>query len=329
MTQQRGVNSSLRIGFEDSYGVVAVDGFVMPVNTVGVVGVKTRTAPATLTGTRNTVEPFAGNQNVSGPIVVPADSEAMAYWLYAMFGAPTSTGGPNYVHEYKVASSMPSFTLEKVFTDIAVDLYERYLGCKISTFSMTVGGDGELVCNLETLGAQMSHATSSFDSSPTTVTLDRINNFDAALTEGGATLANATELTLTLDFGLDPNSFVIGGGGIRGDIPEGFVKVSGNLKTLFEDKSLLDKATGDTETSLKLTLTDETSSVLEFEIQELLYSVNGVPIEGPQGLIVSLDFVGFYGNGSEASNIVARVTNNVSSYALETSTSVSPSVSPS
>ena len=57
---------------------------------------------------------------------------------------------------------------------------------------------------------------------------------------------------------------------------------------------------------------------MEFEIQELLYSVNGVPIEGPQGLIVSLDFEGYYDDGSEASNIVARVTNNVVSYDLIT-----------
>lgn len=327
MTQQRGVNAQIVMGFEDEFGTVAADGFVLPLNTCGVTGVKARQVPATLTGTRNTVVPFAGNTDVNGPIVVPADSAAMAYWLYAMFGAPTSTGADPYVHEYKVGSSMPPFSLEKAFTDLAVSVYERYVGCKISTFSMTVGGDGELVCNLGVLGAEMSHETSAFDGSPTTISLARVNNFDAALEEGGATIANATELSINIDFGLDPNSFVIGGGGIRGDIPEGFVAVTGNLKALFEDKTLLDKATGDTESSLKVTMTGSASSILEFEIQELLYSVNGVPIEGPQGLIVSLDFVGYYTDGDETSDIVARVTNAVESYALETSASASPSAS--
>ena len=319
MTQQRGVNTTILFGIENAaYGTAATTGFVMPLNSCGVVGVKNRQVPATLTGTRNTVVPFAGNKNVSGPIVVPLDSDAMPYWLVAMFGDPTTTGADPYVHEYKVASSMPSFTLEEAFEDIAASMYQRFVGCKIATLGMTFGGDGELIGNIGILGADMSHEAAAFDAAPTTVSLDRVNNFDAALTEGGGALSNATEVSLNFDFGLDPNSFVIGGGGIRGDIPEGFVAVTGNLKTLFEDKSLLDKATGDTETSLKITVTDSINSILEFEIEELLYSVNGVPVEGPQGLIVSLDFVGYYTDGSEASNIVARVTNNVVSYNLIT-----------
>lgn len=319
MTQQRGVNATLMIGFENSaYGTVATTGFVLPINTCGVVGAKARNSPATITGTRNTVAPFAGNQDVNGPIVIPLDSDAMPYWLVAMFGDPSSTGEDPWVHEYKVAATMPSFSLEEAFTDLASNVYQRFVGCKIASFEATFGGDGELVANLNVLGAQMSHETAAFDAAPTTVSLDRVNNFSAAILEGGSPLSNATEISLNIDFGLDPDQFLIGSGGIRGDIPEGLVAVTGNLKTLFEDKSLLDKATGDTETSLKITVTESANSIFELEIQELLYSVNGVPIEGPQGLIVSLDFVGYYTDGSEASNIVARVTNNVVSYDLIT-----------
>jgi len=319
MTQQRGVNTQILLGFENvAFGTTATVGFVLPMNTCGITGVKARNSPATLTGTRNTVAPFTGNQGVNGPIVIPIDSAAMIYWLIAMFGDPTSTGADPYVHEFKVASTMPSFTLEKAFTDLAVDVYERFVGCKIQSFGITIGGDGELVGNIAVLGAQMSHETSAFDAAPTTVTLARVENFDAAILEGGGALANATELSINLDFGLDPNSFVIGGGGIRGDIPEGLVTVTGKLTTLFEDKTLLDKATGDTESSLQVTVTAAASSIFELEIQELLYSVNGVPIEGPQGLLVDLDFVGYYADGGEASNIVARVTNGTASYDLIT-----------
>lgn len=319
MTQQRGVNAQILIGFENvAYGTVATTGFVLPMNTCGVVGTKARNSPNTLTGTRNTVAPFTGNQDVNGPIVIPIDSAAMPYWLTAMFGDPATEGTDPYVHEFKVAATMPSFSLEKAFTDLAADVYERFVGCKIQSFGITVGGDGELVGNLNILGAQMSHEATAFDAAPTTVTLARVENFDAAILEGGGALANATELAINVDFGLDPNSFVIGGGGIRGDIPEGLVTVTGKLTTLFEDKSLLDKATGDTETSLKLTVTASASSIFELEIQELLYSVSGVPIEGPQGLLVDLDFVGYYADGGEASNIVARVTNGVVSYDLIT-----------
>jgi tail tube protein len=330
MTQQRGVNTSIKIGFENvAYGTVADTGFIMPFNSCGVVGQKARNTPATIRGRRDPAAPFSGNQNVNGPIVVPADSVAMIYWLMAMFGNPSSSGAGPYVHEFKIGSSMPSFSLEKAFTDLATDVYERFVGCKISTFSMTVGGDGELIANMGVLGSKMTEETTPFDAAPIVPSLARVQNFNAALLEGGSSLSNSTEFSINLDFGLDPNSFVIGGGGIRGDIPEGIVAVTGNLKTLFEDKSLLDKAIADTETSLKVTITASASSVMEFEIQELLYSVNGVPVDGPQGLIVSLDFAGYWTNGAEGSAMVARATNGVASYAMAASHSVSASVSPS
>ncbi len=320
MTQQRGANATIQMGFEGTFGTASSTGFVLPLNSCDVVGTKTRNNPATLTGTRNPVVPFVGNQDVGGSIVAPIDSAAMIYWLTAMFGDPTSGGGDPYVHEFKIASSMPSFTLEKAFTDLASSVYERFVGCKIGSLALTVGGDGELVGSMNVLGAEMSEETSAMDAAPTSVSLARVDNFEAAVTEGGGALSNATEVSLNIDFGLDPNSFVIGGGGVRGDIPEGIVAVSGNLKTLFENKTLLDKALNDTESALKLTVTGSASSIFEFEVQELLYSVNGIPVDGPQGLIVSLDFVGYYTDGSEASAIVARVTNGTASYDLITTT---------
>lgn len=316
MTQQRGSNASIAIGFESAYKTVATVGFVLPFNTCGVVGTKTRNSAATIRGNRSPVAPFSGNQDVGGPIVVPADSVAMAYWLHAMFGAPGTSGGGPYVHEFKIGASMPSFTLEKAFTDLASAVYERFLGCKIASCGITAGGDGELLVNMNILGASQSEQTSAFDAAPTAVSLARVENFDAAITEGGSSLTNATELTINIDFGLDPNQFVIGAGGARGDIPEGVCAITGTLRTLFESKALLDKALNDTESSLKLTITASSSSVLEFEIQELLYAVNGIPVDGPQGLLVNLDFSGYYDGGAEASALVARLTNGVASYSL-------------
>ncbi len=316
MPQQKGVNVDLLIGFESTYGTAPASGYQLPVNSVNVVGSRARNTPATLSGSRNPVAPFSGNYDASGQIVVPCDSDAMAYWMHAMFGAATTSGTDPYVHEYKIGDTMPSFTLEKGFTDLTTDKFERITGCKISTFGITAGGDGELVANMDVLGATPSLQNSAFDASPTVVSIDRVENFDAALEEGGGALSNAREISINIDFGLDPDQFVIGGGGVRGSIPEGIVAVNGNLQTLFEDSTLLDKALGDTETSLKLTVTSSANSVFELEIQELLYSVNGIPVDGPQGLLVNLDFAGYYTDGSEVSAIVARITNNVASYSL-------------
>ena len=65
-----------------------------------------------------------------------------------------------------------------------------------------------------------------------------------------------------------------------------------------------------------MTVTASSSSIFEIEIQELEYERNSVDVPGPQGLLVDLNFQGFYTNGSEASTVVMRVTNAVASYDL-------------
>lgn len=316
MAHQKGSTVDVLIGYETTFGTAAVAGFQMFVNSFGLKATQTKSAPATLSGTRNPTEPFDGNVAAAGQIVVPVDSGLMPYWLAAMFGDPTSTGADPYVHEYKIADTMPSITLETAFEDLDTDQYDQFVGCKVASMDIEVGGDGELVAGLNIIGANDSLESSSFDGSPTAVTLARLDNFEAAITEGGGALANAKSLSFNIDFGLDQSNYVIGGSGILGSIPEGIVGVSGNIKTLFEGTTLLDKALASTETALKLTVTNSASSVFELEVQELQYERNSVDVPGPQGLEVDLNFQGYYTNGSEASAIVARVTNAVASYDL-------------
>ena len=68
-------------------------GYDMPFNSYGVSLSRSLTAAETISGTRNPKEPFAGNTDVSGDIVVPVDLIAFGYWLRGLFGAPTTTPG--------------------------------------------------------------------------------------------------------------------------------------------------------------------------------------------------------------------------------------------
>ena len=315
MSMQKGSTVKVLLGYEATFKTASADGFQLPVNTFGLKATRALNAAATLIGTRNPPMPFSGNKSTAGAIVVPVDSLALPYWLKAIFGAPGTTGAGPYVHEFKIGDVQPSLTLEAAFTDLATDKFSRFLGCKIGGFSLDVGGDGELVMTLNTVGADHSFQAAAFDASPTVVTLARVNNFQAAVTEGGSTLANAKLINLAVDFGLDTSQYVIGGAGALGAIPEGTVKVSGRVQTLFEDTTLLDKGANLTESGLKITITGSASSIVEFEIPELFYEWSSPDVPGPQGLMVDMAFQGFYDNHAEASAIVARVTNGVASYA--------------
>jgi hypothetical protein len=314
MAHQKGSTTVFKLGYElVAFGTAAAAGYILPLNSFDVRSNRTLNRANTLSSDRNPLEPFAGNLSVSGNIVVPVDSVAMALWMIAMFGLPGTTGAGPYVHEFKIPSVQRSLTIETGFTDLATDKFQRFVGCKVNSFAMTAGGDGELVATMGVMGKSDSMEAATFHAG-TAITMARVNNFQAALTEGGSALANATEISINIGFPMDPY-YVIGGAGSVGSLAEQKVEVSGNIKTLFEDVSLLDKALAGTESSLKLTVTGGASSVFELEIQELLYERNSVPVPGPQGLLVDLNFQGYYANGGEASGIVARLTNGVSSYA--------------
>lgn len=314
MSHQKGSTTVFKLGYElVAFGTPAAAGYILPINSFDVRSTRALNRADTLSSSRNPLEPFAGNLIVNGNIVVPVDSVAMAYWLIAIFGLPTTTGSGPYVHEFKIPSVQRSLTLETGFTDLATDKFQRFVGCKVNSLALTVGGDGELVATMGVMGKSDSMEAATFHAG-TDITMARVNNFQAALLEGGSSLGNATEVSININCPIDPY-YVIGGAGSVGSLAERKVEVSGNLKTLFEDVSLMDKALAGTESSIKLTVTGAANSIFELEIQELLYERNSVPVPGPQGLLVDLNFQGFYANGSEASGIVARLTNSFASYA--------------
>jgi hypothetical protein len=325
MAWQKGSTASIMLGFEATatYGTVATDGFVLPVNYgESLVGTQAINAVNTIRGNRNPNQGFRGARSVSGQVPVPVDSVCLPYWMAATFGDPTTTGESPYVHEYKIANTQPSFTLEKAFTDLDTARYHRFLGCKMGGFSIEVGGDGELVVTFDVAGAQDSWQTTAFDGTPTSPSLTRINMFNGAVAEGGTTSTIVTAVSLNVNLGLDtrPETISIGSSGIRTDMAEGSVTVSGTVTALFTDAgyTLLTKGVAGTESSLKLTFTGSASSVFELELQELEYGRPGVPITTPEGILLELPFQAHYENGSEESVVVARVTNATASYNLVT-----------
>lgn len=304
-----GVNSRLNVGLETTFKSSPTDGFILPINSSNMRINQNVQAPDTIRGSRSSAEPSVGNKSCSGNIVVPVDSEAFWYWLRYMFGAPTTTGASSpYTHEFKNGTTQPSFTLEHYY-DLGTDQYGLFNGCKINGFSISVGGDGELTASLDVVGAKYTLGSSSFDASPTTITMARLKNFQASLTEGGSSFAYAEEMSIKIDFGNDTSHFALGASGELGQIPDGIVKVTGSLKAMFEDTTLLAKAAANTESALILTLNGGSTSQLIFEIPELIYTPTTPPIDGPKGIVYDLEFTGYYGNGADASNIVVTCVN--------------------
>ena len=247
---------------------------------------------------------------MAGTIVVPVDSIQFWYLLKAAFGDPATTGTGPYSHKFKAGIvERPYITFEQQFTDLASPRYFQYTGCKINGLSFSAGDDGELVANFEVVGSNRNIATTSFDTSPTVLGFARLKNNQLSLKEGGSSVFNTKLVDLNINWNCDTSQYVIGGGGILGSIPDGVMSVSGNLNALFEDTTLLEKAVNSTESSIEITFEAASTSKLVFNLPELKYTPDDPGIEGPQGIAVSLPFSAYYDNNSDATSVVATLTN--------------------
>ena len=315
MAQARGYMGQLMLDFETAFGVnpTTAAGKIMPFNSLELVGSQNLIDPATITGTRNPVEPGKGNLSVSGSMTIPMGLKDIGWWLKGMFGAPTTTGTTNYTHKYKVGNTQPSLVVQKGFTDLGK--YMVYNGVKIGTFKLGFGGDAELTASMDLVGATETINSTTYDAAATSVQLQRLNNFQASIKEGGVSVANILSGEIDLDFGLDSTQYVIGKNGTLGDIPEGIIKVSGNIKALFTDTTLLEKGINNTESSLEVAFTIDANNSLTLSIPELIYERKTPPISGPSGVVVELNWKGYYTDGADASAMVVTLKNSVATYA--------------
>jgi len=315
MAQARGYKGRLILDFETEFKTPPATpaGLVMPFNSVSVRSDRAKNRASTITGRRDPVNPFDGNLSVSGDVVVPVDGIVFGYWLKAMFGNPATTDNLDgtFTHVWKTGDNQPSLVLEKEFPDIGV--YAKHLGCKVSSFSMQVGGDGELTASLGIEGATEELGGTPYDASPTSLSLSRFNNFQASIKEGGATIATVVEASLSINFGLDTSVYTVGSQGTRGDIPEGMMEISGSIRALFDSMTLLDKAINSTESSLEITF-DNGSEILTILVPELEYQRSTPGIDGPAGIYVDLPWQGYFDDNADGTSIKATLTNTKSSY---------------
>ncbi len=224
-----------------------------------------------------------------------------------------------YDHKFTVGDVQPSMMIEKMFASPSgVITYPRCNGVKIGSWSIDFGGDGELIATLACVGASESLETSAYDDEATAITLERFNKRHAAMKEGGSAVSTATGLDMTVDFGLDDDTYVIAGD-VRGDLIEGIIGVTGSGVFFFRDTTLLEKAINSTASAIEVTLT-KGDFKLVISIPELQYSQETPEISGPQGVRLTLPYQGYYDTDSNASAIYVTLTNEEdgSDYALPT-----------
>lgn len=311
--QARGYKSGMLIDFETSFneGPTTKKGVFLPMNSNELTKKQTLIETETITNTRNDTQPALGRVSVEGDIVQPADYVATGYMLKALFGAPKTTGSAGkFEHIYTVQDEQPSIVVEKAFPDIGQ--YAIYKGVKINTMKIDYGQDNEMTISYNVMGAERASATTPYNKKAESCPLVRIAQGHAYVRINGQESRLIKEGSVEINANLDGDQYVVGGGGVRGDIPEGLMKANGNFKALFTSTEWMDKADKGEAVPVEVGFKMNEDTQLVFTFPSVQFEPFDANISGPSGVVVDVNWRAFSNNGDSIVKITLK--NNKETY---------------
>lgn len=313
--QARGYKAATTIDWESAYNTAPLTkaGLNLPINKNNLENKQTMIDSETITGSRNSVKSGLGRKSVDGAVTIPADYRAYGAWLKAQFGSPETSGSAApYTHIFKVTDNQPSFVVEKAFPDTGK--FMLYHGCKVNTAKWSFGEDNEMVVELELMGAERTIEDAAYNANAAVIKKLPISQNHAYVKLGNVESRIIKTGDFTLDGGLDGDQYVVGGGGVRGDIPEGLFKANGNMAALFTDTDIMALADSGATTSLEIGFVMDENTSLVFSFPEVQIEPTDAPIEGPAGVSIDFAWRAFHDSDSENSLVVVTLKNDQEVY---------------
>jgi hypothetical protein len=271
-------------------------------------------------GYRGQLPSVLGNTDVAGQIIANIAPESCVKYFANMIGAPaiTNLGVGRNQFVFNTAGGLPvGFGMELDYSSqiAAPGRYLRMLGGRFGKCSLKLMPEGFLQFTGDVKGSKFDWTqSSSVSATPQDFGHNAFSMAQCALKEGGSTIATVQEFDLNWDNDLDDSLYTIAGGGTRAYLPEGFAKVTGMIKALFLDMSLLNKAMGNTDTSLEAIFTKGTgdgsvgNDLLDMLLPHLQYKLQAPTIDGPKGLSASLNYTATRVAGAEQAASVTLKT---------------------
>lgn len=202
-------------------------------------------------------------------------------------GTWTVDGGGIGVDRLKAGVVRRSFTLERNFGDLlAVDSpYHRFTGVEFNSMELAINANAIITGSFGVIGQGQSLGSAilpgaTYAPAPTTSVLD---SFTGSLKEGGNVLGAITEISLSLENGLEPR-FVVGSkNSLRPSIARS--NVSGSVTAYFESSALLMKFINEEVSSIEFELPDGEGNKQTWVLPRIKY-MGGQPDVGGEGPIL-------------------------------------------
>lgn len=213
--------------------------------------------------------------------------------------------------QIKAGSQRASFTFVRHFADVqAADKpYYIYRGVELNSMQLTIAANSMITGTFSVIGQSQTTAqdltalgTPTFPPASTTSPLD---SFTGTLNEGGTSIAVVTEISLTLQNGIEPR-FVVGDkNSIYPSV--GRSNLTGQVTAYFEDSTLVDKFLNETESSIEFTLPDAAGNQLKYILPRIKYTGGQPDVSGEGPITLSMPFQALL-DSAEGTNIIIERT---------------------
>ena len=184
-----------------------------------------------------------------------------------------------------------SFSFLREFSDLATGGFHLFNGVEMNGFSLNVTADAKVTGTFTTLGrdqpatSDTAPAGTTYNAETTTQVMD---SFTGTINENGTAIGVVTELTFTLENGMEPR-FVVGDD--KTILPKiGRSNLSGNITAYFENSDLLNKFINETESSLDFTLVDADGNSYQFTFPRIKYNGGQPDVSGDTSITLSMPF---------------------------------------
>jgi hypothetical protein len=325
MAQQRGSTTKIiyatAASFKQNQASLSGEAQVLPFVSESLRYSRNLLTSKTIRASRNAQKPVRGNVDAAGDINFELAPQygRLLHHIFGSYTAQTGVGGA-YNHTFKVGDLPAGMTIEKHFTDLSAPQYFKYTGCKVNNFKFTAKSEGFIDCTVNVMGAKEVVGASAMDPAPVDLGHTPFDGFGCTIKEANVALGVVTQIDFTLENGLDGNTYVIDGTGERYSMPDGVVKVTGNITALFDSMDLYNKALNNTETSLEITLTNGTGAgtagneKLVITMPETIFKPQAPVVSGPTGVMVELPFEAYYNDDANATTLMAVLNSPTSWY---------------
>lgn len=312
MGRARGANARLVGAFETTYGTPPASGFrSFPFVSADLGATQGLIEDDLLGQGREKLDPTPDVTNNDGNVVVPVDMRHFGFWLKLLFGVPVTTGDDPYTHTFRSgAVVLPSMSIETQLPD--VPSFEMNYGLRGGELQIGLARSGLLNATVTLVGKGSAprKVTTSAGTLAAALAVNRFRQAVGTIKRNGAVLGSIVSAQLSFTNNLEKVETIQPDGEIE-DADAGQAMASGNIVSRFASNALYADAVSGAPVQLSFGWTQGDYS-LTFTLPRAFLPRTRVPINGPNGLQSTIDFMA---SGGDGNCLIAALANDVESYA--------------